>query len=244
MKKVLVLACLSAGLSLATAQVGINTETPKSTFDIKASTSTGPLAEGLIIPRITKDKAEAMASIEKSTMVYITSGNFVDSPAPTAVKTVDVNAEGFYFYDGTKWTKIGTSNTAPVEEKFAYLPSIALPVGPNDPLLADISGNYFKTEDPSTNVITYTVKVYEIFKNQFEKPVFASDQPGFVFTDLNKSTLETVVKNATDYKFYITYADQNIFKNIDITPAGVLTYEIDNTAIIRANSFMNIVVKY
>lgn len=47
-----------------------------------------------------------MVEIETSTLVYISDTNSIASP----VKTIDVNQVGFYFYNGSKWTKLSLSN--------------------------------------------------------------------------------------------------------------------------------------
>ncbi|UTX48906.1 hypothetical protein [Chryseobacterium sp. MA9] len=61
--------------SVAFSQVGINTAEPKATFDINAKNSTGTssIAEGLLIPRVDRQRAQSMTSVVPSTLVYVNS---------------------------------------------------------------------------------------------------------------------------------------------------------------------------
>lgn len=216
MKKLLILSCITAAFYTASAQVGINTQTP----DASAALDITSTEKGLLIPRVVLDNitAELTTGVTnaESLMVYNTG-------SASLVK-------GFYTWMDSKWVKLG-SEVASSEPKFNYMPSIALPVGAGDTLLSDPSGNYAY----ATGTKTFTVKIYELFKKQFQTPVKKSDA---------NASLNTFVKNPTEYKYFVTYADEKLFTDINISETGELTYKIDETAIIRTNSFMNIVVSY
>lgn len=88
------------------AQVGFNTSTPKATFDIVAKTATGTSAtpEGLIIPRVDRQKAQSMTGVTTSTMIYVNS-----IATGTAVGTaVNITAVGYYYFNGSVWVKLDT----------------------------------------------------------------------------------------------------------------------------------------
>lgn len=94
------------------AQVGISpvsTDTPQATLDVKAMTTTGNAVEGILIPRVDRAKAGSMtaANIQTSTMIYV---NSIANGAASGI-TADVDAVGFYYYDGTKWVKIGATGS-------------------------------------------------------------------------------------------------------------------------------------
>ena len=86
---------------LVFSQVGINTNLPRATMEIVATNPTGNHTnnDGIIIPRITRERAQNMNPSE-STIVYISE---VITGSATG-KTVNVLKKGFYYYDGSKWT--------------------------------------------------------------------------------------------------------------------------------------------
>ncbi|WP_415324527.1 beta strand repeat-containing protein [Chryseobacterium sp. MMS23-Vi53] len=93
------------GISIA--QVGINTANPVSTLDIIAKNATGNSTnvDGITIPRVDRARAQAMASIPLSTMIYI---NDI-STGTNSGTTIDVTSVGFYYFDGIKWVAIITT---------------------------------------------------------------------------------------------------------------------------------------
>ncbi|MDC0380912.1 hypothetical protein OAM52_04495, partial [Flavobacteriaceae bacterium] len=70
---------------LSYAQVGINTNTPDESSALDIESSTG----GILIPRLTETQRDAISSPATGLMIYQTD-----------------QTTGFYFYDGTAWTKI------------------------------------------------------------------------------------------------------------------------------------------
>lgn len=87
------------------AQVGINNTAPKATLDVTAKTTDGSRPEGIIAPRLTGDQIKAgdaqYGNDQKGAIVYATSS--VNSPS---AKTIKINAEGYYYFDGTVWKAI------------------------------------------------------------------------------------------------------------------------------------------
>lgn len=87
--------------------VGIGTSAPASTLDVTAKNPTGATTnvDGLLIPRIDRQRAQSMASVPISTLVYI--NNIATGTA--AGTTIDVTSTGYYYFNGTKWTAILSS---------------------------------------------------------------------------------------------------------------------------------------
>lgn len=89
-------------------QVGINTATPKATLDLTAKNSSGAstLADGLLIPRIDRQRALNMVSVAPSTLVYV---NDISTGSATG-QAANIDAVGFYYFDGSTnlWTKLTT----------------------------------------------------------------------------------------------------------------------------------------
>lgn len=97
-KITLILALLVAGI--AQAQVGFNTTAPKATIDIVAKSTTGATPEGLLVPRVSKQKAQTMNGVETSTLIYVN-----DIAGTSAGSGVNINAVGYYYFNGTLWVK-------------------------------------------------------------------------------------------------------------------------------------------
>lgn len=105
-KKILALTICLGAATFSYGQVGVNTENALSTFDITAQKPIGKTTdpEGLLMPRIDRERAQSMVGVKTSTMVYITSA-LTGTQAGTA-RFIDQN--GFYSYDEvvSAWIKV------------------------------------------------------------------------------------------------------------------------------------------
>lgn len=84
MKKITLLTFVLFSI-LSYAQVGINTNTPDASSALEIESTTG----GILIPRLTETQRDAISSPATGLMIYQTD-----------------QTTGFYFYDGTAWTRI------------------------------------------------------------------------------------------------------------------------------------------
>lgn len=98
--------CVLAGISFAIAQTGINNNAPLSTLDITAKNATGITTnvDGLLIPRVDRQRAQSMTSVPVSTLIYV---NSVATGALTGT-AANIDTTGYYYFNGTVWTKIDT----------------------------------------------------------------------------------------------------------------------------------------
>ncbi|MDQ1098192.1 MULTISPECIES: hypothetical protein [Chryseobacterium] len=99
-------------LSIITySQVGINNQNPKVTLDITAKTSDGSKPEGILAPRLTGDQIKAgnaqYGSDQKGTLIYATA-----AITSSDTKTANITAEGYYYFDGNLWQKVGNTAAA------------------------------------------------------------------------------------------------------------------------------------
>lgn len=88
------------------AQVGIGTTSPDATLDIEAANPTGTTTnvDGILIPRVTRERAMSMATVPVSTLIYVT-----ETTTGSATSTaINITTVGFYYYDGAVWQKINT----------------------------------------------------------------------------------------------------------------------------------------
>lgn len=81
-------------------QVGINTQNPKATLEVSAGNNNGTTAEGMILPKLTGNQIQAAdnqyGTEQTGTVMYATAAVSVTTP-----KTVNINAAGYYYFDGT-----------------------------------------------------------------------------------------------------------------------------------------------
>lgn len=95
---------LLAFSSATYAQVGINTATPTSTLEVVAKNATGATTnvDGLLVPRVDRQRAQSMTTIPTSTMIYV---NNATTGTQTGI-AVNINAVGYYYYNGLAWVKL------------------------------------------------------------------------------------------------------------------------------------------
>lgn len=89
------------------AQVGVGTVTPAATLDITANNLTGATVDGLLVPRVSRLRAQTMTGTPTSTVLYV---NDITTGTATGT-TVNVTAVGFYFFNGTVWERLGSGAT-------------------------------------------------------------------------------------------------------------------------------------
>lgn len=96
------------GSSLLFAQVGVNTNTPLATLDITAKNATGTSTnvDGILVPRVDRQRAQSMSSVPVSTMVYVSS---IATGTQTGT-AANIDAVGYYYYNGTSWIKLNPVN--------------------------------------------------------------------------------------------------------------------------------------
>lgn len=118
MKKQLLSIALFALATSAYGQVGINTTTPATTMDITAKNATGTTTavDGLMIPRVDRQRAQSMTSVPTSTMIYV---NDISTGAASGT-AVNIDAVGFYYYNGVAWVKMGSGSAAPGASNTIY----------------------------------------------------------------------------------------------------------------------------
>ena len=94
-------------------RIGINSISPRATLDIEVKTTDETANQGIIIPNLSKVSIAKITEPVESTLVYISNvDNYTEGQNTTADALVaNVNAKGFYFYDGTTWQPL--QKTAP-----------------------------------------------------------------------------------------------------------------------------------
>ncbi len=103
MKKTITLTAFFCSV-VSFAQVGINTTSPAGTLDIAAKSATGgsTAVDGLLVPRVDRQRAQNMTNITTSTMIYI---NSISTGTLTGT-AANIDSVGFYYFNGTVWAKL------------------------------------------------------------------------------------------------------------------------------------------
>ncbi len=175
-------------ISYMSGQVGINTNTPKSTLDISKSATATP--DGLLTVRMTGTELAAKDNLygadQNATVVYVTA-----VPGTSTSKTSNITTPGFYFYNSSisKW--VGLSMP-----KFFYMPSI----------LFDTTTLGAKTKD-----------LYQLYYDQFTSPQVSSTGASGKIPVLGKNDLEYYITYYDTNTFSNVSIDASGFMNYTVS---------------------------
>ncbi|MFV0150650.1 hypothetical protein OBJ95_08315 [Empedobacter falsenii] len=225
MKKCLLIIVFGVFASLTYAQVGIGTENPKATLDVTAVNSSGNIttAEGILIPRVDRERAQSMDVVEKSTMIYV---NSVLTGTQTG-KAINIDTEGFYYFNGTNWVKLASATSA--SSQFFYMPSIVINTS--------VTATGLKRNLHAEYVAQFTGKTF-VLDNDGGTVDGNTPSTKFIKSDGAPVAIPNV-PSATDLYYYITDYDTTSLANLSIDANGVLTYDVIGTG--TDYSFVNIV---
>lgn len=146
-KLLIVFAILEYSISL-NGQVGINTTSPASTLDILAKNTTGTATsvDGLLIPRVDRERAQSMSGIPVSTLIYV---NNIITGAQAGVAS-NIDAVGYYFYNGSAWTKLNPTSSNTNENTNVYNVDGTL----TENRVVNMGGNKFTFKGNSTHAFS------------------------------------------------------------------------------------------
>lgn len=232
--------------SAAYSQVGINNETPKATLDVSAKTPS-TTAEGIIAPRLSGDdikgKDGQYLADQKGAIVYATSA--VGTPS---VKTANITAEGYYYFDGAIWVKFGTGTASAGVEPW-YNQADGTPATAN-------TQNIYQTGKVAINTPT-TNKQFEVkgdLKSTYTATGFYSSIDNNDTTTFGVPTNALVVADNADFasatRINALYANNNVgaallstdlgsgssAQNLNTATSGVATSVITTAAGNRTTS--------
>lgn len=152
-------------------QVGINTASPRTTLDVAASPGDLSKKDGITVPRLTRqqltNKGDALyTTSERGTMIYITD----ISGGNTTSQRINMDALGYYYFDGSVWQKMSPDISTPMPAYFRLttdIPSF---------LISQTAGQSTRvfnisqiknaipglTYDPTTSTITFPTGTFQI----------------------------------------------------------------------------------
>lgn len=109
-KAVLLTAIVFLSCIKSNAQIGINTNSPTATLDIVAKNTIGNSTnvDGVLLPRVDRQRAKSMASIPTSTLIYV---NDITTGTQSGT-TANMDTVGYYYFDGSIWVKLITTTNS------------------------------------------------------------------------------------------------------------------------------------
>lgn len=114
MKKIIstLVIAVSAFTMNANAQVGVNTTAPSATIDVIAKNTTGTTTnvDGLLMPRVDRQRAQNMTGVPVSTLIYV---NSIATGAAAGI-AVNITSIGYYYFNGTVWVKLNAATATSV----------------------------------------------------------------------------------------------------------------------------------
>ncbi|USL95890.1 hypothetical protein D1J36_001920 [Riemerella anatipestifer] len=230
--KLSVLAFLGLGLvayGQYDGKVGINIDKPNATLDIKGKTdNTSEKVEGLLIPRVNKEKALLMGANttppQESTLVYV---NDLTMTSAATAAVADITEKGYYFWNGAKWVKSAGStsgNTDAIWVKDDVDAKLAYPVS-NYTTKYKANGGYDLLRTAPlfpdvTNVLRNYVTYDMTNQNGFMKSFIRSSDVSNVNENINRMTksydVYYVDKDYAGIKKYWAETKLNIIAENDI----------------------------
>ena len=109
----------SVSLNAQTAKkgVGIKTDTPQTTLDVRAEATDTSMPDGVLVPRLTVTELNAKSAVygadQNGALVFVTS----NTQGGAGTKVENVKDPGFYYYDATasKWKGVGGGDAGQIK---------------------------------------------------------------------------------------------------------------------------------
>lgn len=130
-----------------------------------------------------------------------------------------------------------------IETKLFYMPAVHLPLTEDEVALNASNPSYlshFATYSPTDG---FVIEIYLLFAHQFginpnidATPMVTSDPSAILW----KANWGYVV---SDYDYFITYYDTDVFEDVSVTTNGLLRYKVKAGAVATPKTYMNIVLK-
>jgi len=208
---VLVLAFFVLGVSKnANSQVTIGEiATPNTTLDVRGQAENTTIADGILTPKLTGDQLAAKIAYGEAQNGALVYVTSAASPENQIGETVNVKAPGYYYYFYDSDSGVWIALAKEKPEWFYMPPSLI-------------------------NVEVGIEKTIDLYSEYSESITTGSIKSG----GADFSTI-CLTDSRSDYDYYVVGYDENIFDNISISPAGVMTYDIVKEA--TDESYINIV---
>lgn len=223
--KVLIVAIALLGISISslraqTGRVGINTDDPKATLEVGATTTTGTQAEGLLIPRVSRAKAGSMTGVETSTLIFV---NDISNGSQTG-QNVNVDKTGYYYYDGSKWAFLANNTEWKYDANTKQIDLVRSGSAPfPTKIYFDKDGKYFNVKGNGTfEEYVMAAGTYKAFD-----PIVKDVQHSY--TMMNASDIVKQSTAVPDAYVFKSILKRDVF-NVDALPTGM-----NSATLLRSN---------
>ena len=214
MKKITLIFLMLSFTWLSIAQVGINTITPDASSALDIESTTG----GILIPRLSEFQRDAIALPAAGLMIYQTDKN-----------------PGFYFYNGTSWTKINGAQGPRGPQGVFGGASFEYQYGGVGPLLSDVDNGLVRFLDSDTQNSAIQLQFSELDSNGDSVYSFIEMLSQTQSSTKGVVRLVNKLDSSKNLQFKIT--------NIDFTNAtgssapGYFIFDVENVASSSSNPF-------
>jgi hypothetical protein len=162
-KRLLIASTLLSAFTFA--QVGVNTTTPKTTFDINAKSENTHIA-GLQAPRLTRleltNKGNTLYGVDqKGALIYVSDVSSGD----TVGQRTNIVSIGYYYFDGNLWQKVMNNSTTTALEPW-YNVASNTPATSNTQNIYQMGNVGVGTNSPASKLHTVSGTPYEAFQMQ------------------------------------------------------------------------------
>lgn len=130
-----------------------------------------------------------------------------------------------------------------IETKLFYMPAVYLPLTEDEVALNASNPSYLSHFASYSPTDGFVIEIYLLFAHQFginpnidATPMVMSDPSAVLW----KANWGYVV---SDYDYFITYYDTDVFEDVSVTTNGLLRYKVKAGAVPTAKTYMNIVLK-
>lgn len=199
----------------AEAQVGVNTDQPNeySVLDVNSND------KGILIPRVPLQSIfdkNTVKSYNTTTSGVYENSLLVYNTATSSLTGADMDnnvTPGYYYWETDRWVRMASIHKK--EQQFFYMPSIIIPTS--------------QDQVPQGQFGQIDLHAYYVaqFANSFQR------NPG--------ATTTLPVYTPTQLDYYITWYDETVFSNVNVSDEGILTYSVIPNADVTIGSFMNII---
>ena len=214
MKKITLLLFMLSFTWFSFAQVGLNTITPDASSALDIESTTG----GILIPRLSESQRDAIALPATGLMIYQTDKN-----------------PGFYFYNGTAWTKINGATGPRGPQGVFGGASFEYQYGGVGPLLSDVDNGLVRFLDIDTQNSAIQLQFSEL--DSYGNSVYSFIEMLSQTQSSTKGVVRLVNKfdSTKNLQFKITDID---FTNATGSSApGYFIFDVENVASSTSNPF-------
>ena len=214
MKKVTLLLFMLSFTWFSFAQVGLNTITPDASSALDIESTTG----GILIPRLSESQRDAIALPATGLMIYQTDKN-----------------PGFYFYNGTAWTKINGATGPRGPQGVFGGASFEYQYGGVGPLLSDVDNGLVRFLDSDTQNSAIQLQFSEL--DSYGNSVYSFIEMLSQTQSTTKGVVRLVNKLDSSKNLQFKITDIDFTNATGSSTPGYFIFDVENVASSSSNPF-------